>query len=154
MEGCTMSRNQALFFAAIKGFCGAIIFVMTLFTVFAAGPLIETRFWPPVSKLQILSMTATTDGRTIIRADFTKLRDCEYVGIAWYRGTRDGNFERVPVILQREPGDQSSPDRPLGRQTAGPWIIAVPLDEIRTNSFAELFHHCHPFWMTRTEFFP
>ena len=24
----------------------------------------------------------------------------------------------------------------------------------KTNSFAELFHRCHPFWVTRTEFYP
>lgn len=149
-----MSPRHQWFVFFVKTFAASVIFIMTGFIVFVVGPVIETKFLPPVSKLQILSMEATPDGQTIIHAAFVKHRDCEYIGIAWYRGTRATGFERVPIILQRSPGDDSSPNRPVGYQTAGPWIVDMPMSEIKNNSFVELFHRCHAFWLTRTEFYP
>ena len=131
-----------------------VIIVGGLFTLFSLGPYLETRLWPPVSKLRILSIEATGSAEATIRAEFTKLRECEYVGIAWFRGSPDGSFERVPVILLRQEGDTSSPNRPTGTQRAGPWIIGVPAGELATNSFARLSHRCHPFWLTTTDFYP
>jgi hypothetical protein len=139
---------------AFTGFCAAIAFFATLYTIWLVGPSIETRFRPVVSKLQILSMEPTADGRTKIKAGFTKLRDCEFVGIAWFVGDRPRDFERVSVVLQRDPADNGSPDRPLGYQRAGPWIIGMPPADLKSNSFARLSHRCHAFWTTITEFYP
>lgn len=149
-----MSRNYHAIMFAIKALAASVILTMTLLTTFALGPMIETRWFSPVSHLTVLSMEATPDGRTAMKVSFTKYRDCEYLGIAWYRGDHGGEFERVPIELRREPGDVSSPNRPVGTQIAGPWIISVPIEEIRTNSFAELSYHCNPFWVTRAEFYP
>ena len=134
--------------------CVAIAFFATLYTVWMIGPSIETRFRPVVSKLQILYLEPTDDGRTKMRVAFRKLRDCEYVGIAWYMGDRPREFERVSVVLQRDPTDTGSPNRPMGYQKAGPWIIGMPPDALKSSSFARLSHRCHPFWTTITEFYP
>jgi len=131
-----------------------VLIIGSTVTIFSLGPYLETRFWPTVSKLHILSIEATGPAETTIRAEFTKLRNCEYVGISWYRGTPQGGFERVPVILLRQAGDTSSPNRPTGKQRAGPWIIGVPISEVPSNSFAQLVHRCHPFWPTTTDFYP
>lgn len=146
--------HHQILLAVAKAISSAIVFLMTLYIIFTAGPAIETRYFPPVSKLTIMSMTATPDGRTLITAKFTKYRACEYLGIAWYRRDPSGGFERVAVELKRAPYDQSDPNRPVGTQIAGPWVISIPIDEIVGNSFAELFHRCHPMWDTRTEFYP
>ena len=124
------------------------------FTFFNMGPYLETRFWPPVSKLNVLSLTPGDDNTSVLDAEFTKRRDCEYLGISWFKALPDGKFERVPVILLRKDGDTSSPNRPVGTQRAGPWIIGVPPAELRTSSFARLSHRCHPFWLTTTDFYP
>ncbi len=136
-------------------FCTAITFAATLYTIWLAGPWIETRYYPAVSRLKVLSSTVDREtGGASITVEFTKLRACEWIGIAWYRGKQDGLFERVPVTLGRRAGDTSSPNRSTGRQSAGPWIIGLSLDDLRSNSFAQLTHRCHPFWITTTDFYP
>lgn len=140
--------------AGIKLMCAIIVFLSFVFTMYAAGPALETKYYPVVSKLDIVSLRQLPNGRTEIRASFTKLRNCEYLGLAWYVGTRPENFSRVPVILLRDQQDSSSPNRPLGRQQAGPWIVSMPESELRGRSFAQLTHRCHPFWTTVTEFYP
>ena len=150
MSDCSVLNWQL----AIKSVCAAIIFVCSVLTLYTAGPAIETRFFPVVGKLQILRIDPLPDEKAAIFAAFEKLRNCEYMGIAWYHGSRRSGFERVPLILYRQPGDDSSPNRPMGFQKAGPWEISLPADEVRANSFAELFHYCNPLWVTRTEFYP
>lgn len=140
---------------AVVTISAALIFVMTLYSLFIIGPWIETNFNPVVGKLQIDSIEAGEEpGTSILHVRFNKVRDCQYLGLAWYRGTKVTSFERVPVVLVRKPGDTSSPNRPVGIQRAGPWIVSLSPEELRQNSFAELFHRCHPFWTTKTEFYP
>ncbi|WP_438752078.1 hypothetical protein [Pararhizobium sp. O133] len=149
-------RSEILELALLlfKIVCSVIIFFALAFTLFAVGPVLETRYWPVVSKLQILSIDATADGQTRIDAAFRKLRDCEYLGLSWFVGDRPNEFERVAVQLMRQAGDTSSPDRPVGYQRAGPWIVGLSPDDLKGRSFARLTHRCHPFWPTTTEFFP
>jgi hypothetical protein len=138
----------------IKVVCGTILAACSLVLVWTAGPTIESRLFPVVSKLRIVTIAGDADGNAIITAEFSKLRNCEYVGLSWFRGLPEGEFERVPVILLRKDGDTSSPNRPVGTQRAGPWIIGMPPGEVRGNSFAKLYHRCHGAWLTTTDFFP
>lgn len=146
-------RNRILR-GVFVAFCAAVTFFMTTYTIWTVGPALETRFAPVVSKLTILSLDDDAEGEAVLSVAFTKLRDCEYLGIAWYEGNPAGGFTRVPVILQRRDGDTSSPNRPVGTQRAGPWIIGMPAADVRGNSFARLSHRCHPFWVTTTDFWP
>jgi hypothetical protein len=125
-----------------------------VFTLFTVGPSLETRWFPVVSKLEVLSIEPYGEGQSLIRAAFQKKRDCEYIGAAWFVGDRATEFERVSLVLMRSEGDTSSPNRPLGYQRAGPWIVGVPPYELRNRSFATLTHRCHPFWNSVTNFFP
>lgn len=151
-EPKALTVNRLILYG-IKVACAVIIVICSVFTLFTVGPAIETRLFPVVSTLRILSITADQDGQAVVDAEFTKLRDCEFVGISWYRNLAEG-FERVPVILHRREGDTSSPNRPVGTQRAGPWVIGMPAAELRENSFAVLTHTCHPLWPTRTAFWP
>lgn len=156
-----MSNKQCVGRAArwslflFKVFCSAVIFGATLFTLWTVGPYLERwTFGPVVSKLRIITLHENRNGQAVIMAEFTKLRGCEFVGVSWYHKMDEGGFERVPVQLLRREGDKSSPNRPLGLQRAGPWIIGVPAVEISRNSFARLDHRCHGLWLTTTEFYP
>jgi len=150
-----MSNRTRLMFAVMQALLIVITFVSSIVIVFTAGPTIETRFFPVTSKLLIERMVSDGPDKTNVYAAFEKLRDCEYLGIAWYRGSLDQRgFERVPLILLRQEGDNSSPNRPVGFQRSGPWVVSIPLEEIKTNSFVRLSHKCHPFWVTTTEFYP
>jgi hypothetical protein len=149
-----LAKVSGPLYGAVIGFCAVIIFFAATFTVFTVGPAIETRFFPVVGKLQIVSLMTNLDRNSILMAEFTKLRNCEYLGLAWYRGAQGGGFERVPVTLMRQEGDTSSPNRPVGTQRAGPWIIGMSAEDVRGNSFAQLQHRCHGLWVTTTEFWP
>ena len=138
---------------AFKVFCATVIVIATTFTVYLAGPAIETRYFPVVDKLIIDKVEFREPEMTRVWASFRKLRSCDYLGIAWFRGTPD-DFKRVPVILHRQPDDQSSPNRPVGYQHAGPWDVGMPAKDIATNSFAILSHRCHGLWPTTTNFYP
>ena len=139
---------------AVKSFSAAVIFFSTLVTIYTVGPALETRYFPVVSKLVIERMEAIDDHTTKVYAYFNKLRGCTYVGIAWFQGQRDKGFARVPLILQRQEGDTSNPNRPVGAQRSGPWIVSIPIDEVEKNSFVQLTHICLPYWPTTTEFYP
>ncbi|HEY9155593.1 MAG TPA: hypothetical protein VIM69_10700 [Opitutaceae bacterium] len=134
--------------------CATIIVLCTVGGFYSLGPALETTYWPVVSKLQIEKTEWQPDGWVKLRVRFKKLRDCEYVNLAWYKGNRPDDFERVAVIVQRDPKDTGSPNRPLGTQRAGPWLVAVTEEELKYQSFAQLWHRCHPFWTTVTEFYP
>jgi hypothetical protein len=139
----------------VKAISAAIIFSSVLFAVLIVGPAVETKWFPVVSKLRVTKVLSGEEaGTSVVYAEYTKLRSCEYVGIAWFKGNPNGVFERVPITLLRKEGDQSSPNRPIGTQKAGPWIIGVPPDELRQGSFARLYHRCFPFWTSTTDFWP
>lgn len=140
---------------AFKAFCATVIVIATTFTVYLTGPAIETKYFPVVGKLIIDKAEWQGAEVTRVWASFRKIRDCEYLGIAWFRrGDDDDSFSRVTVILHRVTGDTSSPNRPVGYQHAGPWDVGVPIHELQTNSFARLSHRCHGLWTTTTDFFP
>ncbi len=149
------AKKRAILYGSIKAACITLIVFGLIFTLFTLGPPVETRFFPVVSKLRILKIEQFPTGESVVQAEFNKLRPCEYVGIAWYKRNAElGDFERVPVILQRAPGDRSSPNRPEGVQRAGPWLISLSPDDVRDRSFAQLTHRCHALWVTTTDFWP
>jgi hypothetical protein len=140
--------------ALVKAFCGTIGMMCAIYCFFVLGPALETRHRPVLSKLTILSVDEVTSETSMVRAEFTKLRSCEYMGIAWYRGSEANDFERVSMIPVEDPEDTSTPNRPVGTQRVGPWRLTMPAGEVRQNSFVQVFHRCHPLWTTMTKFYP
>lgn len=147
-----MSRPSS--FTLVKGFFGTVSVLAGIYIFFVLGPAVETRWFPVLNKMTILDVRPLTGSTSAVYTEFSKRRSCEYMGIAWYRGNEDKNFERVSMVSMRDPGDTSSPSRPVGSQRAGPWRIAMPAEEVRENSFVQVFHRCHPLWTTMTRFYP
>ncbi|KQT54611.1 hypothetical protein ASG43_03225 [Aureimonas sp. Leaf454] len=133
---------------------GTVTMLSVLYCFFMVGPALETRFFPALGKMKITSVEALTGETSIVRTAFSKLRACEYLGIAWYYGSEAGVFERVSMVPIRNPDDTSSPNRRVGLQRAGPWRITIPEGDVRTRSYVQAFHRCHPFWTTVSEFYP
>ena len=148
------SPPMQLAMVCFKALCTVVVVTCFMFTLYAVGPAFETRFFPVVSKLQVMKAEEADDGKTVIYAAFEKRRECEYIGITWFVGDRRKEFERVPIVLLRQENDTSSPNRPLGFQRVGPWIISTSLEDFRKRSFAQLHHRCHGFWNTVTDFYP
>lgn len=149
-----MSHRDRLWIAFMHGTLIAITVMVVLVTIFVSFPALESRYWPVVDTMRINRIEATDDGRAVVFASFTKLRNCEYIGITWFRADALGNLQRVPVEIMRQPWDISSPNRPVGTQSAGPWVVGISEAEIRATSFVQLAHRCHPFWTTFTNFYP
>ena len=150
-----MSRHQPRDWTSIiKMGLGTITVLTILYSFFMVGPAIETKWFPVLSKMQVLEVQPLTDQTSAVRAEFTKLRNCEYLGIAWYHGSQQKDFDRISMVPIRDPDDTSSPNRPVGTQRAGPWRLTMPAGEVRQNSFVQAFHRCHPFWTTVTDFYP
>lgn len=138
----------------IKGMLAGIGLLSILMTFFVAGPWIETRFMPVLSKLEFVSIQPDTENTSIVRVKFTKNKDCEYMGMAWYVTNLSGISDRVSMVPIKDPNDTSSPNRMVGTQYAGPWRIGLTLKDIREKSYVLVYHRCHPFWTTTTVFYP
>lgn len=149
-----MHRLKPSGLAFAKFFLGTVGLLAGLISFFAAGPALESRYWPVLGKLEFTKVESVTDNTSIVRVRFTKERDCEYMGIAWYYGSSPGISERVSMIPIRDPEDTSSPNRIVGMQSAGPWRLAIPAGEVSTKSYVVAYHRCHPFWTTSTKFYP
>lgn len=147
-----MDRRTALY--AVKAFVTVVVSLCAAYLFFVIGPLAESKYFPVVGKLEIITVNDAGGGKSYITAQFTKKRDCEYIGVAWYRIMPNGVLERISMITHRQEGDTSSPNRPLGKTVAGPWEVSMPHTQVRGLSVVEVFHRCHPFWTTRTPFYP
>lgn len=129
--------------------------MVILITFFGTFPALETRYWPVVEKLEIQQVQGVPiEGKSIVYGTFNKVRQCEPLGLQWFRRDSNGVLQRVRAELNKLPGDSSTPVRPLGRQSTGPWVIDIPPEELRTASVVELAHRCHPFWVSITQFYP
>lgn len=149
-----MSRQHPEWCLPIKIGLGTIAALSGLYTFFTAGPAIETAFFPVLSKMEIIDVQPLTRRSSAVTTRFKKMRDCEYMGIAWYSGSQAGAFERVSMVPIRDPDDTSAPSRPTGVQQAGPWRITIPAEHVRDRSFVQVFHRCSPLWVTMSKFYP
>lgn len=143
--------------AAIISFCVLIGLISGVVFVWSVGPAIEREWFPVVGKLEILAANEIEPGVVEIEARFRKVRDCQYLSVQWNVGNPNADARQVRVQTIVDPqalNEIASPSRPLGTTIAGPWRIAMTLDDLRDNSFAILKHQCHPFWVTTTQFYP
>ncbi|QYX56699.1 hypothetical protein K1T73_16960 [Roseovarius sp. SCSIO 43702] len=112
--------------------------------IFAVGPWIESRAFP-VTRDTVIRQPHTTGAGVSLFVSFRKVRQCEFLSLAWYRGP-------VRHIVDFEPTAEQAPrTRPSGEQLAGPWLIR-DLASL-SGSRAIAYHRCHPLWITVTEFY-
>ena len=90
---------------------------------------------------------------TQVWVSFTKLRECQPVGVYWYRGRRGGPFDQIGFVVERPRNGQRFVNRPLGEQSAGPWVIEAAPGEFGSNVFADAQHSCNPAWTTISRFY-
>lgn len=142
-----MTWRSALNFAITSS--GAAVLFMALFIL---GPVVETKFFPVYSKFEIVSVEPYGKGQSLATFRFTKYRQCDPQGFAWYSGELGAAFRQLTVKMQA-PTDNPAP-RPLGLQETSPYIIDATPDQIRRAVFAEIYNRCHPLWTTRSEIYP
>lgn len=129
----------------------SILFVMVLvLVVFTVGPMVETKYFPVYSKFTITNAVPTPEGLRVI-ASFTKFRNCNPQGYAWYLGDFGMGMRQLTTI-QHIP--YIPVNKPLGTQTTRPFEIKDLRIEDLPNVSAEIYNRCHPLWITRSVIYP
>ena len=112
------------------------------------GPRIEGYLFPVSANVRITSYLPKILGWTEISGAADKLRSCNFDRLEWFL-ENDGSIVRAEVnFLERTKA------RPSGDFNWGPWAVRLEAREIETKSTAYVYHRCHPFWLTRTQFWP
>lgn len=125
---------------------GSLIVVMvSVMLVLWVGPAAETRFFPVYSRFEVVS-AEPAEGGTIATFKFTKYRDCEARGWAWYVG----EFGALARHVEVRHVNGISPRRKLGEGVTSPYLIAAEPDQVRNEMHAEVLSFCHPLWLSRS----
>lgn len=129
-----------------------IIAIVMLMVFFAFGPAVESRFFPVYSRFRLISAEATERGSTMAVFEFTKFRNCDPQGYAFFNGELGQAFYQVTTRVSATPDARA---RPLGTQQSYPYeFVGITPEELRETVFAEIYSHCHALWLTRTKVYP
>ena len=148
------SAIRDLAWSGLRALLIAVVAVIWLAAVLTIGPRLEAMLFPVYTDWQITGVEKQSDERSNIWVRFTKVRECEFIGLSWYWGDEVSGFRRVYVDFNRPRGDNSDPTRPLGRQIDGPWIVSIPAETVFEESRVDVHHRCHAAWVTRTHLYP
>lgn len=108
--------------------------------IMTIGPKIEARFNPVMRYPAVLeTVLEETSYTTRISGHTYRLRDCDFVSLEWFFGTREsGRASGVRVDFLEKPKI-----RPTGRMEFGPWDVHVPIDQLTGNTYANAVHQCY-----------
>lgn len=112
------------------------------------GPAVETRFFPVYSKF-VVEEVRVVEGGTMARFRFTKYRECNARGWAWFIG----DFGAISRQVEVRPTDDPI-IRPMGESVSNPYFIAAAPEQVRDQMHAEIYSRCHPLWLTRSVVYP
>lgn len=126
--------------------------IPALVTVYVAGAAwlakLEGVAYPVVEDVVITTQQQSPAG-LLVYTRFKKARPCEFVSLTFY--DRNGNQIRPDFDpdIERTLEDIS---RPIGLNTAGPWL----LPGVRTLDGGRFYaiHRCHALWDTLSQFWP
>lgn len=113
------------------------------------GPKLEGRLAPVVVGTHLTRVVPDDETHSLVYGSSTKRRECTYLKMEWFYGEPNGQHVLLPLeIMER------SRIRENGEFGFGPWRLNLNADLVRDESFALVYHRCHPLWDTVTEFWP
>lgn len=124
--------------------------VPLLVMVWLIVPRAETRLYPVVTEVTVLSATDAGDGWTRLEVEADKLRDCDWRGIVWFMGQRGGRSTPVRAYFSDPPQI-----RHVRRLHWSGLMVELPRDVVLRHSYGDVLHEC---WgpmlgQTRSRFF-
>jgi len=129
-----------------------VILALVFFALSSSGVLshAEGRMFPVVAGTDVTRATASSkiDGQTLFYGHAKKLRNCSFERVEWYL-TEGGMSSRIDITFY-ETGKVRRP----GEFSFGPWGIMTTRKELMENSWALVYHKCHPLFLTVTHFYP
>lgn len=129
---------------SLKFMLGAIV---SLFVATQGGRL-EGMAFPVVSDTHVYRIDAVEPASSRIWGKSLIRRDCEFHHLEWNYGYPGSS---VGIDVQFEEGTKI---REPGMFNFGPWLLQLDPAEVEHRSFAQVFHRCHPLWLTETRFYP
>ena len=138
----------------LTGLATGLVLTILLFSLFILFPRIsyyEGEYFPVTGNVT-LQILAEDDKGVYVRANFDKIRNCEFIGLNWFRFSPKGALIRVPLKFLDD-GEGPVISRPVGKQEGVRWFIGVTGAELPV-TLAEAKHRCHPLWQTTTQFWP
>lgn len=128
---------------------GSAFAVMVVVFGVSVGPELEGSLLPVFDEITIKRLETASEDSVRVWGSGRKIRaHCEYKGIEWNVGDTITSAD-APVIIEERSKARSS-----GNFDFGPWVIKVKLDDFERNSFSYTYHKCHPFYLTKTKFYP
>lgn len=128
---------------------GAVLAIILIWFATIIGPKIESVIFPIVRNVQVQKFEFIDKSHTQILGSAEKLRECTFLKLEWYYGKPDSAHVLVPVKFL-----EGNKIREGGLFDFGPWEISLGVDQIKNQTFAIVYHRCHPFWVSETKFFP
>ena len=128
------------------------MFFMVGFVLLINGPRWEGQLLPVGGNFMIVESTRTITGFDI-SGTFEKFRQCEYLGMVWYRqGTKIAR--RVSLSVKDQPAGTITSRAP-GLQWFGVWALGRPEKAEGPDIYYGVVEHdCHPLWYTATKIGP
>lgn len=122
----------------------AFLLILIMFPLFGpVMPTIDGNLFPVTGKIEFVDPVSVNGIHTVVRMQFVKLRDCEYLGVTASRDDQQVDFEPV---------SESKPITvPTGERISREWR----LDTTDLAGLSVRFvHRCNPFWTTITVAYP
>lgn len=113
-------------------------------------PAIEGHFWPVVSVASVYdpSPSPPPGYRYTWSGDASKLRDCAFIRLEWFMGSRGGPYVGVPAEFLDAPQLRSK-----GEMHWDEIAVSLSPDNVGTNSYAYVYHDCGWPWEVRSLFY-
>lgn len=125
-----------------------ILATIIMFFTLHNGGAIEGMIFPVADVFYInTAEDKDNDGWAELSGTFKKTRECDYHDIEWF-WQGETNSTRIPLKYP------SAKIRSKGSYEFSNWLLYMPYDQIKDQSYAIVYHECHPFWKTKTKFYP
>lgn len=138
-------HDGKFFIGLVKLTFYAATFVVFLPLLFNLSHWAETTFRPVIVDPHV-TYEPLPDGGVSVKLSYTKVRDCEFLGISWYRGP-------VRLIVDDSVDKNFMPRSSLpGPVVRGPWVVQGI--EMLEGTRAAIWHKCHPLWPLYNRLYP
>lgn len=112
------------------------------------GGYVEGRLLPVTRDTVVTRVEPAGAGWSLVWGETVKQRNCTFLRIEWHIGSP--SHHAMIDVIALEPAEVRG-----GTEVEfGPWKLPALPRQIANRSFATVVHRCHPFWTTRTHFYP
>lgn len=133
-----------------QNFGYAVLFGLLIWPMIVTiGPKLEGKLRPVVVSTELTQVRPIDDTHSMIYGTSRKVRNCAFLRMEWYFGDPNGEHVLVPLEIM-----EPATIRGDGEFRFGPWRLNLDKDFIMKETFALVYHKCHPFWTTITPFWP